>query len=369
MADTLPTIFEETTQDKLSRLQTRLETALGRALAPGDIEMLIANSFVYELQLYCISGNAAFRQNLVSFSTGSMLEYLGQLVGVTRLPASAAQCTIQFNLVNGHNPVQLPSGLRVQSIDGTVIFITQNAVDIAIGVNSVTVDALCQTAGIVGNAYDPGKISILLDPQPFVTDAANIDSTNGGNDAETDDQLRSRIELAPSSFSVAGPTGAYQFFAKSAHVTIVDVAVITTNPGEVTLYPLCEGGVLPSTEIQAAVLSTCNDQKVRPQNDTVLVDVPVIVPYAINVQLTLYTGAIDQDVLDAVNANLAAFQSERQNKLGMDVKRTQISALSTITDKVYDVNVVSPAADIIADDKTYPQCTGITVTIIGSNNG
>jgi phage-related baseplate assembly protein len=231
------------------------------------------------------------------------------------------------------------------------------------------VDALCQTAGIVGNAYDPGKISILLDPQPFVTDAANIDSTNGGNDAETDDQLRSRIELAPSSFSVAGPTGAYQFFAKSAHVTIVDVAVITTNPGEVTLYPLCEGGVLPSTEIQAAVLSTCNDQKVRPQNDTVLVDVPVIVPYAINVQLTLYTGAIDQDVLDAVNANLAAFQSERQNKLGMDVKRTQISALSTITDKVYDVNVVSPAADIIADDKTYPQCTGITVTIIGSNNG
>lgn len=369
MAEILPQVFEEEVQPKLQRMQQRLEVALGRALAPGDVEMLIANAFIYELQLYCIAGNQAYRQNMVRFASGAMLEYLGELVSVKRLPASAAACTIQFNIVPGHNPVQLPAGVRVQSIDGSAIFITSNAVDIPIGINSVTVTALCQTPGEVGNDYDAGKISIILDPQPFVTNCTNTDTTNGGSDAETDEQLRSRIQLAPASFSVAGPTDAYKFFAKSAHPTIVDVACITTNPGEVTLYPLCQGGTLPSSEILAAVLAICDDEKVRPQNDTVLVDEPTVSEYAINIQITTYTGAIDSEVINEVSANLNAFKEERNNKLGMDVKRVKLIALSTIKDKVYDVNVVSPSSDIVADEKTYPKCTGITVTIIGSNNG
>ena len=369
MADTYPTIFSEDISSIQSRIQTRLEAALGRALSPSDIEMLIANCFAYELQLFSVAGNKTFRQNLVHYATDSMLEYLATLVGVTRLAASAAECTIRFNIVDVHNAVQLPAGIRVQSIDGNVIFITNNAVDIPIGVNSVDVTALCQDTGTVGNDYDAGKISIILDPQPFITDAANIDTTNSGTDAETDDNLRDRIQLAPSSFSVAGPKGAYEYFAKTANSTIVDVNPVTTNPGEVTLYILCNGGTAPSAEILAAVLSICSDTKVRPQNDTVKVSAPTIQEYDIIVELTTYTGAINSTVQDAVNSNLAAFQSERNNKLGMDVIRSQISALSMIKDSVYDVNVVSPAVDIIADDTTYTKCTGITITITGSNDG
>jgi phage-related baseplate assembly protein len=365
----LPTIFEEDIAAKMARMQTRLESALGRALAPGDIEMLIANAFVYEAQLICIAGNAAMRQCLTSFATGTMLEYLVALVGVTRLPASGAQCTIRFNFVAGHNPVQLPAGIRVQSIDGTVIFITNDTVDIGIGVDYVDLIAVCQTTGSTGNEYDPGKISIILDPQAFLISAANLDVTSGGSDVETDDQLRSRSNLASSSFSVAGPRGAYQFWAKSASQSIVDVAVITTNPGEVTLYPLCAGGSLPSPEILANVLAICDNDKIRPQNDTVLADSPDVVDYAINVEITTYAGAINSEVLAAINSALSDFKASRENRLGMDVIRTQISALCVIKDKVYQVNVVSPVADIVADEKTYPHCTGITVTIIGSNNG
>jgi phage-related baseplate assembly protein len=363
-----PKVFEEDVQPKLQRLQQRLELALGRALAPGDIEMLIANCFVYEMQLLCIAGNQAFRQNLVSFSTGSMLEFLGALVGVTRLPAAGAQCTLQFNFVDGHNAVQLPIGLRVQSVDGQVIFTTTKAVDIPIGMASTTVTALCQTAGASGNGYDIGKISILLDPQAFVSGVANTDVTSGGIDAETDDQLRSRISLAPSSFSVAGPSGAYKFFAKSAHPSIVDVAVVTTNPGEVTLYPLCTGGTLPSDEIKDAVLAICDDTKVRPQNDTVLVDDPTVTEYAISVTLVTYTGAIDADVITAVTANLTEYTLGKINELGMDVIVAQISALSVV-DGVYKPTVVSPSSDLVMDGKSIAKCTGITVTVTGSNNG
>lgn len=369
MADIIPIVFEEDVEPRLARMQKRLELALGRALAPADVEMLIANAFVYEMQLLSIAGNEAMRQCLVRFSTGSMLEFLGELVSVSRLPSTGAECTISFQLVNGHNAVQLPAGIRVQSIDGAVIFITTNAVDVPIGVNSVSVLALCQTAGAIGNNYDPGKISIILDPQPFVTTAGNIGITAGGSDAETDVQLKRRISEAPSSFSVAGPRGAYKFWAKSAHPSVVDVAAITTAPGEITLYPLCAGGVLPSAEILANVLSICDDEKIRPQNDTVLVDSPLVTDYTITIEVVTYSGAINAEVLSEINNNLLAFKSSRENKLGLDVIRTQLSALSIIKDKVYTANVVSPAADIIADARTYPRCLDISVTITGSNNG
>ena len=364
-----PLIFSEDAADLVAKMKADFESRTGRVLAPADIEMLMINMVAYQINLVRITGNIAVSQMLVSFSTGIMLEYLGALVGVSRLPAQGAACTIRFTLVSGHNDVQIPAGIRVQSIDGKAIFQIIAAVDVPIGTDTADVAAICTTAGDVGNAYDVGKISIILDPQAFITTAQNIDITSGGIDAETDDQLRERISLAPASFSVAGPKGAYIFFAKSAHPSIVDVAPITTSPGTVTLYPLCEGGVLPSAEIKAAVLAICDDYKVRPQNDTVLVDDPDVVEYDIEVELTTYTGAINNEVLNLVNSNLQQFRDERQNKLGMDAVRSQISALAMIKDKVYDVNVISPAADVVADEKTYAKCTGISVTITGSNNG
>ena len=182
MADSLPIIFEEDVQAKLTRMQARLETSLGRSLAPADVEMLLANAFVFEAQLICISGNQAMRQCLSAFATGAMLERLGDLVGVTRIPASGAECTIRFSFISGHNAVQIPP-TRVQSIDGKVIFITTDTVDIAVGVDHIDLIAICQKTGSDGNNYDPGKISVILDPQPFLTTAVNVDTSNGGSDS------------------------------------------------------------------------------------------------------------------------------------------------------------------------------------------
>jgi phage-related baseplate assembly protein len=265
--------------------------------------------------------------------------------------------------------VLLPAGIRVQSIDGQVIFVTVAAVNVSAGTPAVSVDAVCQSAGAAGNGYTAGNVSIILDPQPFVTSAANQDTTSGGNDAETDDQLRARIKIAPSAFSVAGPTEAYQFFAKSTDPSVVDVACVTTAPGEVTLYPLCNGGTLASSALKDRILATCSDNKVRPQNDTVLVADPAVVNYSIDVTLTLFTDAVPADVLAQVNANLSDYQQAGVNKLGRDVVVSQIVGQCMIVGVVYNVVVNSPSANIIADESTYTRCTGITVTIGGTNNG
>ena len=365
----LPQIFDEDVNALISRLQTRLQTALGRSFAPSDVEMLLINSFCYELYLFNIKGNQAFRQNLVSFSSGAMLDYLGELVGVDRLPASPAVCTLQFTLVPGHSTVLLPAGTRVESLDGSVIFQTDNDVQIPLTTNTVNVTATCQTNGIAGNGFDPGKITLLLDPQAYVTSVQNIDTTNSGSDDETDDELRERIKLAPASFSVAGPRDAYIYWAKTASPTIADVKCVTTNPGEVTLYPLCLGGLLASAELKQQILLICSADNIRPQNDTVLVSDPDVISYAIDIQVTTFTGAIDSDVLSQVNSNLQAFVNTNLNKLGVDIIRAKLNSLCVIDGKVYNINVVSPANDIIVNDNQYANCTGINVAIIGSNGG
>jgi len=48
-------------------------------------------------------------------------------------------------------------------------------------------------------------------------------------DGETDDEFRARAVLSPEGYSVAGPVGAYKYFALSAHAEVKDAAA--WNPG------------------------------------------------------------------------------------------------------------------------------------------
>lgn len=344
------------------------ETLLNRQIAPADIEMLLINGLAYREMLIRSGINETARQSLVSFSRGPALEYLGELVGVSRLPASGALCTIQFQLVEGHNGVTMPEGLRVQSMDGQVIFQTVESKIIPAGTNTASLLCTCTTPGSIGNNYAINTINIILDPQAFISTALNTDITSGGADEETDDELRERIKLAPASFSVAGPIDAYKFFAKSAHPSIVDVAVTSPVPGQVNIYPLLDGGVLPSEEILDAVQTICNADKIRPLTDTVVTGAPTTSDYTIEVELTLLTTAVNQQVINDVTTVLNNFKESRKNRLGLDVVRNKIASLCMLEGKVYNVSVIEPAVDIEANPEVYTNCTGITVTVIGTHD-
>ena len=344
------------------------ETLLNRQIAPADVEMLLINGLAYREMLIRSGINETARQNLVSFAKGVALEYLGELVGVSRLTASGALCTIRFQLVEGHNGVIIPEDLRVQSMDGQVIFQTVESKVVPAGTYTASLLCACSTPGAIGNGYAINTISIILDPQAFISTAMNTDITSGGADEETDDELRERITLAPASFSVAGPVDAYKFFAKSAHPSIVDVAVTSPVPGQVNIYPLLEGGELPSTEILDSVQTICNADKIRPLTDTVVTLTPVVTDYAIEVELTLLTTAVTQQVINDVTTALNNFKTSRNNRLGLDIVKNRIAALCMLDGKVYNVNVVEPASDIEASPEVYTNCTGITVIVTGTHD-
>lgn len=348
----------------INDMVTDYETATGKKLAPAQAERLLINGFAYREYLLRTAINEAALQNLVAFARFPALDYLGELVGVRRLPAAKAGCLIRFTLVAGHGGLAIPSGIRVQSVDGQAVFITTETKAVAAGVLTADLKAECTAEGNIGNNYAPGDIALILDPQAYITTAANLDTSNGGADEENDEQLRERIKLAPAGFSNAGSKGAYKFFAKSAHPSIIDVAVTSPVPGQVNIYPLMLDGLPPSTEIIDAVFATCNADKVRPLTDTVVVQAPVMITYALVVHLTLLNNAITTGVINEVTQNLQAYVDDRKTRLGVDVVGAQIIRQANVNG-VYKAEVISPAADIVVAEHEYTSCTGITVNVTG----
>lgn len=62
------------------------EAATGKTLYPAQVESLLVDLIAYRETLLRAAINDAARQNLVRFARAPMLDYLGELVGVRRLP-------------------------------------------------------------------------------------------------------------------------------------------------------------------------------------------------------------------------------------------------------------------------------------------
>jgi phage-related baseplate assembly protein len=85
MTDTLKVIPDDP-QAVTDELVAAYETATGKTLYPAQIERLLIDLIAYRETLIRAAINDAARQNLVRFARAPMLDYLGELVGVSRLP-------------------------------------------------------------------------------------------------------------------------------------------------------------------------------------------------------------------------------------------------------------------------------------------
>lgn len=369
----------------LAEITASYETLTGRALEPAQVEQLILNAFAYREVLVRNQIQDAALQNLVAFARYPALDFLGELVGVSRLSSQSSRTTILFTLVEGHGDIVIPQGLRVSTVDGRVNFELIEDTSVLSDVNSVSVTAIAQVAGKIGNDYALGSVSVILDPQPYLATASNTTITEGGSDEESDDQLRDRVKLAPNAFSTAGPYKAYEFWAKSASPLIIDVSVGNRHyksgdtippgksigdviPGTVEVFPLVEGLATTPTEILDAVNAVLNADRIRPLNDIVFVSSPTAVNTTIEVDLTLYEGAVQSNIVPVVLAALQAFKDGRRKLLGQDIVKNQIINYS-MEDGVYNANVISPATDLIIDETQFANITDIIVNVVGTNPG
>jgi phage-related baseplate assembly protein len=265
----------------------------------------------------------------------------------------------------------IPKGTQVRSSDGKVTFQTREDATAKAGSSSVEVLAECTEPGEIGNGYEPGTINELVTPLPLVKAVYNTTISTGGADIEDDDRFRSRIQIAPESFSNAGSKGAYVYWTKTAHQNIVDVAVESPEPGVVNVYPLLKGGELPSDEVISLVSETLNADRVRPLTDKVQVLKPTAVSFDIEAELLIYRNytPLATTIQEEAETRLKAYAEKLKSRLGADVVPEQIIDLLQSIPGVYRVILKSPSDCQVLPPSAVAIVNLITVSIAGAVDG
>lgn len=345
------------------------EAASGKVLYPAQIERLFIDLIAYRETLVRALINDVARQNLVAYARAPMLDYLGELVGVARLPAQPARTTLRFTRAAAAGaPTLVPAGALVQAAPG-ISFAAELDALIPAGAAAAFADvpAVCTQPGEQGNGFLPGQLTVPHAPLPASVAVANRTLTASGASAEGDERLRERIRLAPESFSVAGPRMAYRFAAMSASPQVRDVAVLSPAPGVVRLHPLAING-MPSPELKALVMAAASAEDARPLCDFVEVADPLPMPFSVAAQLTLYRDADSAATLAAARDALDAYCDQVAAGLGRDVVRSQIIAALSLPG-VYRVHLAAPSADLEVPPQGWAHAVARSVIVSGAADG
>ncbi|TKU06291.1 baseplate assembly protein [Citrobacter sp. wls828] len=183
---------------------------------------------------------------------------------------------------------------------------------------------------------------------------------------ESDAAFRLRIQSAFEGLSVAGPTGAYEYFAKSASGKVADAKATSPSPAVVVVSVLStEGDGTPDLALLATVNKALSADDKRPVADRLTVQAAEIVNYHINAVLYLYPGPESEPIRTAAEDALRSWISQ-QGKIGRDVARSAIMAALHVQG-VQRVELPEPVSDIVIDDTQAARCESFTITVGGTD--
>lgn len=344
---------------------TTYEAISGRQLSPGDPVRLFLEAVAAIIINQRSIIDYAAKQNLLSYAEGEFLDALGALVlgpDGGRLPAKPAITTVRFTLsaVQG-STYTVPIGTELSGAN--LLFETSALLEIDAG--DLTGDVLVQAVvpGVAGNGVLTGQIKTLVLPLPFMASVSNLSTTQGGAEAESDDNFYQRIRLAPDSFSVAGPEGAYVFWARTANQSIIDVSVygIDIEPGNVYVRPLLEGGVLPGSPVLNQVEAVLTDSTIRPLTDNVIVLAPTAENYTIDIDYWIASDRITEvsNIQTRVAAAVEEYRIWQRSKIGRDINPDElIQRMKTAGAK--RVVVTTPVFTVLTNTEVAQE-TAVTV--------
>ncbi|WP_449553808.1 baseplate assembly protein [Lelliottia amnigena] len=183
---------------------------------------------------------------------------------------------------------------------------------------------------------------------------------------ESDDALRLRVPDAFEGLSVAGPTAAYEFHARSADGRVADASATSPAPAEVVLTVLSrEGDGTADNDLLAVVEKALNNESVRPVADRLTVRSAEIIPYRVEATVLLYPGPEAEPVMAAAKASLQKYIAS-QTRLGRDIRRSALYAALHV-EGVQRVELASPLADVVLDKTQAASCTQWSVTNGGTD--
>ncbi len=316
------TTIEDVLTQMINDYQTKYKEVTKKevSLAQADPHRLIMYSCAVQIYQAMQYADYAGKVSFLKYARGDYLDNLAAIRGVARLQATAASTVLKFTLSEPiSSVVGIPAGTRATN-GNDVFFATDEYAEIKAGETAVSVAATCTEKGSLGNNFAEGEFNVLVNALPYVVSVVNTSQTFGGSDLENDDSLKERVFEMPSSYSTAGPTGAYSYFVKQVDQSISDVVIRSDTPGVVKVIFVTESGMPDSALIQK-VQDELEDRDVRPLTDKVEVSAPETQTY--NVDLTYYISSSEKASVAAIQENIAAavtvYNNWQTEKIGRDI--------------------------------------------------
>ncbi len=330
----------------ISKLEVTLkkgyEEIMGVTVKEGDPINDFISWITYIFSVANNNINFTGKMNLLRYAKGLYLEALGEIVGVNRNLSKGAKATIKYTFSKIFDRViNIPAGHKVAS--GNLFFELDNDIELQIGKREVTGEVTCLTEGIIGNNIEKGNINTIVDDIPYLLSVENINISAGGADEETDESLRDRIRLKPTSFSTAGPIAAYKYYTLTAHQDIIDAYIYTpiSSPGTVKVIPLLKNGVIPETEVLNLVSKVLLEDDIRPFTDKVEVNAPIAQNYSINFKWWINKEDDVTIITSSINKAVEEYKKWQKEKLGRDINPNKLIQL-LIQAGAKRVEIVSP---------------------------
>lgn len=335
------------------------------SLAPADKMRIVLYTLVLELYQIEMHVDRAGKQDLLKYSYGEFLDNLAAARGVTRQQAAAATVTMRFTLSEKKNYViGIPAGTRVTNGDG-IYFQTLEYAEVGIGDTYADVVAECTEVGIRGNDLVPDQINILVDPIAYVASVTNTDTSDGGAELETDESLAERVFLAPASYSVAGPEGAYVYWAKTYNTSIGSIKPVTPSPGVVDIYILMDDGTIPQHTVVTGLQAYLSDENIRPLTDKVTVKTPTVKNFKVNLKyyINRSSSASATQIQDEVTAAIAEYIKWQTTEIGIDINPSELTK-RIVAAGAKRVELTEPVFTAV-EETEVAQCSGQTVNYGG----
>ncbi len=304
-------------QDAL--LQYTGEDAVLYPANPKRLELGVIAGQIYQVYEFA---SYLFNQNFIRYMEDDVLWNWGANLGFSGSNLRAAVCTLEFGLDEPlEYDVEIPSGTRATAGDD-LFFSTDETCIICAGELSAAVSASCTEMGSAGNDYVAGQINILADPVVHVSYVRNVDMSAGGGNEYSGDELREKVFLFPSTYSVAGPQDAYEYYTKLFSKDIIAVNVVTDKEtSTVEVYLMLSGGVIPDAPYCEKVFQYLTSLKRFPDTDKIVVKAPEAVFYELCA--TYYISSSNKDtektIREAVMEAADAYVRNQHESLGYDI--------------------------------------------------
>lgn len=294
--------------------------------------------------------NFAGKMNTLKDAYGDYLTNLGIMKKVSPKAAKGATATIRFSISEARTSATgIPKGSRVTAGDG-VYFATNEYDEIPAGSLHVDIRATCMTAGTSGNVYGINDLKYMVDYIPMVESATNITASENGTDAESEEDLKEEIFLAPDGYTSGGTGAAYEKMARDYNETIADVKARTPEPCVVEVVCLLQGGERPGEEFLSGLKEYMMQTDKKMLTDRIETKAPDKSEF--EVSFTYWINQSDKARADSIRTEVEKavddYVSWQKAKIGRDINPDELQQRIKVTG-AKRMRITKPVFTVVED--------------------